>query len=114
MARVKRGVTTKRKHKKILKMAKGYRSVRRTNFRRAKEAVMKAGQHAYVGRKVKKRQFRGLWIVRINAGLRANGTTYSKFVAAAKEKNILLNRKMLAELAMNEPKSFEAVVKAAK
>lgn len=106
MSRVKRGTTTHRRHKKILKMAKGYRNVRRTNYRRALEAVMKAGQHAYKGRKLKKRDFRTLWIARINAAVRMHGMTYSTFMHALRVKGIELNRKSLADMAVNSPEMF--------
>ncbi len=114
MARVTGGVTTKRRHKKILKLAKGYRNIRRTSFRRAKEAVMKAGMHAYVGRKQKKRDFRGLWIIRINAALRAHDMKYSRFIGAMTEKSIIINRKMLSEIAIHHPEAFGKIVAAVK
>jgi len=114
MSRVKRGVQAHRRHRKVVKAAKGYRGLRSTNFRAAKNAVMKAGMHAYTHRRTKKRDFRRLWISRINAACRAQGITYSRFIAGMHSKNILLNRKMLAELAVNEPKAFSAVVDAVK
>lgn len=114
MARVKRGVTTKRRHKKILKMAKGYRNIRRTAYRRAVEAVMKAGRHAYQGRRQKKRDFRGLWIIRINAALKGTDMNYSRFIGGMAAKNIKLNRKVLSELAIHNPEVFSKVVAAAK
>lgn len=112
--RVKRGVTARRKHKKILDAAKGMQSNRRTSFRMAKQAVIRALQYAYRDRRNKKRDLRGLWITRINAAARVNGTTYAKLIASLKTANITLDRKILAELAANEPKVFSAVVKSAK
>ena len=111
--RVKRGTTRHRRHKKIRKLAKGYRGMRRTSFRKANEAVMKAGQHAYVDRRKKKRTFRSLWITRLNAALRARDLNYSRFIKALKDKNIEIDRKALSELAIHEPEAFDAVVKAA-
>lgn len=113
MSRVKRGTTAHRRHRKTVKAAKGYRGLRSTHFRAAKNAVMKAGVNAYRDRRNKKRTFRQLWIARINAACRALGTSYSVLIANMTKKHILINRKMLAELAANEPKAFEAVVKAA-
>ncbi len=111
--RVKRGVTARAKHKKILKAAKGMQHNRTRSFRLAKQAVIRALQYAYRDRRNKKRDLRGLWITRINAAARINGTTYSKLMASLKAANIELDRKILSELAANEPKAFEAVVKAA-
>ena len=108
MARVKTGRITRKKHKKVLKQAKGYR------FRMAKQAVMKSGMYAYVGRKDKKSNFRKLWIARINAGARQNGLTYSKMIAGLKKANIVINRKMLAELAVNDPAAFTKLAEIAK
>jgi len=108
--RVKRGVAARRRHKKIRKLAKGYRGRNRTTIKTAKQAVMKAGLHAYRDRKLRKRTFRSLWIVRLNAALRARGTTYSKFVHQMSQKGVLLNRKALAELAVNGPEAFDALV----
>ena len=110
MARVKRGVTTRAKHKNILEQAKGYRGRRKNTIRVARQAVEKAGQYAYRDRKVKKRSFRALWIQRINAGVREMGYTYSVFMHAATETGLQLDRKVLADLAMNEPASFKAIV----
>ncbi len=110
MARVKRGVTAHRRHKKILAMAKGYRNVRRTSYRRALEAVMKAGLHAYVGRKGKKRDMRSLWIARIGAAAKKNNTSYSVLIGKMTEHNVKLNRKMLSELAIHCPSIFTQVV----
>ena len=109
--RVKRGIVRHRRHAKIRKLAKGYQGVRHSTFRKAKEAVIKAGQHSYMDRKKKKRTFRALWIVRLNASLRAMGSKYSVFASKLKAKKIGLDRKALSELAIHEPKTFEAVVK---
>ena len=113
MARVKTAVITRKKHKKILKRAKGYYGAKHYRFRMAKQAVMKSGMYAYVGRKDKKSNFRKLWIARINAAARMNGTTYSKLIAGMKKANIVVNRKMLAELAVNDPKAFTKIVETA-
>ena len=113
MARVKTARITRKKHKKILKRAKGYYGAKHYRFRMAKQAVMKSGMYAYVGRKDKKSNFRKLWIARINAGARMNGTTYSKLIAGMKKANIVVNRKMLAELAVNEPEAFKVLVETA-
>ena len=114
MARVKTGRITRKKHKKILKLAKGYYGAKSIRFRMAKQAVMKSGQYAYVGRKLKKRDFRRLWIARINAAARANGINYSTLINGMKKANININRKMLAEMAVNDPKAFSEVVAAIK
>lgn len=114
MARVKTGRITRKKHKKILKRAKGYYGAKHYRFRMAKQAVMKSGMYAYVGRKDKKSNFRKLWIARINAAARMNGTTYSKLIAGMKKANIVVNRKMLAELAVNDPKAFTEIVEVSK
>ncbi len=114
MARVKRGVTTKAKHKRILTQAKGYYGRRKNTIRIAKQAVEKAGQYAYRDRKVKKRTFRGLWIQRINAAVRMEGLSYSQFMNGAKKAGIELDRKVMADLAMNEPAAFSAIVKQAR
>ena len=113
MARVKTARITRKKHKKILKRAKGYYGAKHYRFRMAKQAVMKSGKYAYVGRKDKKSNFRKLWIARINAAARMNGTTYSKLVAGLKKANVVVNRKMLAELAVTDPKAFTEIVKVA-
>ena len=110
MSRVKRGVVAKRKHKKILKKAKGYYGARSRVYRVAKQAVIKAGQYAYIGRKQRKRQFRSLWITKINAAARLNNMSYSQFMNQLKKADISINRKMLAELAMNNAESFTAIV----
>lgn len=98
----------------MIKAAKGYRGMRSTNFRQAKNAVMKAGMQSYESRKLKKRTFRKLWIVRINAACRPLGITYSRLIAAMTLKNIIINRKMLSELAINEPEVFKVIVESAK
>ena len=113
MARVKTARITRKKHKKILKRAKGYYGAKHYRFRMAKQAVMKSGMYAYVGRKDKKSNFRKLWIARINAAARMNGTTYSKLIAGMKKANIVVNRKMLAELSVNDPKAFTKIVETA-
>jgi large subunit ribosomal protein L20 len=110
MPRVKRGVTARARHKKILALAKGYRGRRKNVFRIAKEAVMKAGQYAYRDRRTRKRVFRQLWIARINAASRGLGITYSRFMAGMKKASIDIDRKMLAELAVNDPAAFGAIV----
>ena len=114
MARVKTAIITRKKHKKIIKRAKGYYGAKHYRFRTAKQAVMKSGMYAYVGRKDRKNDFRKLWIARINAAARMNGTTYSKMIAGLKKANVTINRKMLAEIAVNDPKAFEEIVKVAK
>lgn len=112
--RVKRGVTTHAKHKKIRKATKGFSHPNRVSVRRGRQAVTKSLQYATRDRKNRKRTFRQLWNTRINAAARLNGTTYSKLIAGLKKANVTLDRKVLAELAVNEPKAFEAVVKTAK
>lgn len=113
MARVKSAMTTRARHKKVLKQAKGYFGAKSIRFRNAKQAVLKSMAYAYVGRKDKKSDFRRLWITRINAAARMNGTTYSKLMAGLKKNNIAINRKMLAELAVNDSAAFTALVKQA-
>ena len=110
--RVKRGVTARAKHKKILKAAKGMQHNRTRSFRLAKQAVIRALQYAYRDRRNKKRDLRSLWITRINAAARENGTTYAKLIAGLKSVGSELDRKTLAELAVSEPKAFAAIVKA--
>ena len=110
MPRVKRGVTARARHKKILALDKGYRGRRKNVFRIAKQAVMKAGQYAYRDRRTRKRVFRQLWIARINAAARGLGITYSKFMAGMKKASIDIDRKMLAELAVNDPAAFGSIV----
>ena len=112
--RVKRGVAASAKHKKILKAAKGMQHNRTRSYRLAKQAVIRALQYAYRDRRNKKRDLRGLWITRINAAARENGTTYGTFIAGLKAATIELDRKVLAELAVSEPAAFAAVVKSAK
>ena len=114
MARVKRGVTARARHKKILKKAKGYYGARSRVYRVAKQAVIKAGQYAYRDRRQRKRQFRQLWIVRINAGARMNGLSYSQFMNGLKKAEIEIDRKVLADLAMNEQAVFSQLVEKAK
>ena len=106
MARVKGAMMTRKRRKKVLKLAKGYFGGKRKLFRTAKEAVMKSGNYAYIGRKQKKRDFRRLWITRISAACRINGVNYSTFMNGLKKAGIELNRKMLSELAINDPKAF--------
>ena len=114
MARVKTARITRKKHKKVLKQAKGYFGAKSYRFRNANQAVLKSLSYAYVGRKDKKSNYRRLWIARINAAARQNGTTYSKLVAGLKKANITINRKMLAELAINDSKAFTELVNTAK
>ena len=113
MARVKRGVNAKKRHNNILKQAKGYFGAKSKLFRTANQAVMKSLNYSYIGRKQRKRDFRKLWIARINAAARMNGTTYSKLMGGLKKANIDINRKMLAELAVNNPEEFAKIVEAA-
>ena len=108
--RIKRAVNAVKKRRSILKSAKGYRGAKSKLYRTAREQVMKSGQYAYVGRKLKKRNFRALWITRINAACRQNGISYSKFIAGLKVKGIDLNRKVLADMAVREPEAFAALV----
>ena len=114
MARVKRGVTARRRHKKILSKAKGYYGARSRVFRVAKQAVTKAGQYAYRDRRQRKRQFRSLWITRINAQSRANGLTYSRLINGLKKADIALDRRVLADLAVHDKAAFAAVVEQAR
>ena len=114
MARVKRGVQAHRRHKKILARAKGYYGARSRVYRVAFQAVIKAGQYAYRDRRQKKRQFRALWIARINAGARINGLSYSRFIAGLKKASIEIDRKVLSDLAVNEKAAFAAIVEKAK
>ena len=110
MSRVKSGVITKARHKKVLKQAKGYFGRRKNTFRIANQAVEKAGLYSYRDRKVKKRVFRSLWIQRINAGCRLHGLKYSSFVNGLKKINLGLNRKVIADLAANDPNTFKKIV----
>ena len=114
MARVKRGVQAKARHKIVLKQAKGYRGSRSKTYKVAKQAVMRAGQYAYRDRRVKKRVFRSLWIVRINAAARDNGMTYSQLIAGLKKANIDLDRKVLASLAVKDKEAFSLIAEQAK
>ena len=114
MARVKTARTTRARHKKVLKQAKGYYGAKHYRFRMAKQAVMKSGMYAYIGRKDKKSNFRKLWIARINAAARMNGLTYSKLIAGLKKANVVINRKMLADLAITDPKAFTQLTEVAK
>lgn len=114
MARVKTAIITRKKHKKVLKRAKGYYGAKHYRFRQAKQAVMKSGAYAYVGRKDRKSDFRKLWIARINAAARMNDMTYSTLIAGLKKANISINRKMLAELAVTDANAFAEVCKLAK
>lgn len=110
MARIKCAVTTRNRRKKILKLAKGYWGAKSKHFKMAKQAVMKSGNYAYIGRRQKKRDFRKLWITRISAACRSNGTTYSKFMNGLKKSGIILNRKMLSEIAIADHESFSSLV----
>ncbi len=114
MVRVKRGVTTKRRHKKVLKRAKGFRGGRKNLFKRAKEATIRAGQHAYAHRRTKKRVNRRLWIVRLNAAVRERGLKYSEFIKLLKKNKVELDRKVLSELAVKEPEVFDKIVEEVK
>ena len=114
MARVKTARTTRARHKKVLKQAKGYYGAKHYRFRNANQAVMKSLTYAYVGRKDRKSNFRKLWIARINAAARMNGLTYSTFINGLKKANIVINRKMLAELAVSDPKAFTEIANKAK
>ena len=114
MARIKGGLNAKKKHNRTLKLAKGYRGARSKQYRIAKQSVMRALTSAYAGRKQKKRQFRQLWIARINAAARMNGLSYSKLMHGLKVANIDINRKMLAELAVNDAEGFKALAEIAK
>lgn len=109
--RVNRGVTARSKHKKILKLAKGMKHNRTRSFRLAKQAVIKSLQYSYRDRRNKKRDLRSLWITRINSASRALGVTYAQLISGLKQKNIIIDRKVLADLAVNEPKTFETIVK---
>lgn len=114
MARVKRGVTARRRHKKVIALAKGYYNARRKVFRVAKQAVTKAQQYAYIGRKRKKRDFRSLWIVRINAAARQFGLSYSRMMNGLKKASVSLDRKVLADLAVHDLPAFGALAEKAK
>ena len=114
MARVKTAIITRKKHKKILKRAKGYYGAKHYRFRMAKQAVMKSGMYAYVGRKDRKSNFRKLWISRINAAARMNGITYNNLINGLKKAYVVINRKMLAEIAVSDPKAFTEIAEIAK
>ena len=114
MARVKGAVTTRKRRNKILKAAKGYWGAKRKHFKMAKQAVLKSGNYAFIGRKQKKRDFRSLWITRISAQAKVNGINYSRFMNGLKKSGITLNRKMLAELAVNDKEAFASLVETAK
>ncbi|MEM6852096.1 MAG: 50S ribosomal protein L20 [Pseudomonadota bacterium] len=113
MSRVKRGVTTHARHRKVIKAAKGYYGRRKNTFRTANQAVEKAGQYAYRDRKARKRTFRSLWIQRINAAVREHGLTYGRFINGLSKAGVEVDRKVLADLAMREPAAFTALVKQA-
>ena len=114
MARVKTARITKKKHKKVIKQAKGYFGAKSYRFRTAKQAVMKSGMYAYIARRDKKSNFRKLWIARINAAARMNGLTYSTLIAGLKKANVTINRKMLAEVAVTDPEAFTKIAEIAK
>ena len=114
MARVKGALSTRKRHKKILKLAKGYRGAKSKLYRIANQAVMKSLSYSYVGRKLKKRDFRSLWITRISAACKMNDINYSRFMNGLKKANIEINRKMLSEIAINDPKAFTQLVETAK
>ena len=114
MARIKGATMTRKRRKKVLKLAKGYFGDKSRLFKTAKEAVMKSGQYAYIGRKQKKRNFRSLWITRISAGCKMNGINYSTFMNGLKKAGITLNRKMLSEIAISDPAAFTSLVEKAK
>ena len=114
MARVKTAKITRKRHKKIMKLAKGYFGAKHYRFRNANQAVLKSLSYSYVGRKDRKSDFRKLWIARINAAARINGITYSKLIAGLKKSNVTINRKMLAEVAVNDPKAFTEIANIAK
>ena len=114
MARVKSAMTTRARHKKVLKQAKGYYGAKHYRVRNANQAVLKSLSYAYVGRKDRKSDFRKLWIARINAAARMNGTTYSKLISGLKKANVTINRKMLSEIAINDPKAFTEIATIAK
>ena len=114
MARVKRAMMTRKRRKKVLKLAKGYFGAKSTHFKMAKQAVKKSGNYAFAGRKQKKRDFRRLWITRISAGCHLNGMNYSTFMNGLKKAGVTLNRKMLSEIAIADPQAFAALVEKAK
>lgn len=114
MARIKGAMTTRKRRKKTLKLAKGYWGSKSRHFKMAKQAVMKSGNYAFIGRKARKRDFRRLWITRISAACRANGITYSVFMNGLKKADVVLNRKMLAEIAVADEAAFKTLVEKAK
>lgn len=114
MARIKGGLNAKKKHNRVLKLAKGYRGARSKQYRIAKQSVMRAMAESFAGRKQRKRQFRRLWIARINAAARLNGLSYSKFMYGLKLADVQVNRKMLSEMAINDPEGFKSLVDVAK
>jgi large subunit ribosomal protein L20 len=114
MARVKRGTMTRKRHNRVLKLAEGYYGAKRRQFKQAKEAVMHAGQYAYRDRRVRKRDFRRLWIARINAACRSNGITYSRFIEALTKQGIAVDRKILADLAVHDAAGFTGLVETAR
>ena len=114
MARVKTARITKKKHRKVIKQAKGYFGAKSYRFRTAKQAVMKSGMYAYIARRDKKSNFRKLWIARINAAARMNGLTYSTLISGLKKANVAINRKMLAEVAVTDPEAFKKIAEIAK
>lgn len=114
MARVKGALATRKRRKKVLRLAKGYWGAKSKHFKMAKEAVMKSGNYAYIGRRQRKRDFRRLWITRISAGCKANGINYSTFMNGLKKADVVLNRKMLSEIAIADPEAFTALVEKAK
>lgn len=114
MARIKGAMATRKRRNKVLKLAKGYYGSKHSLFKTAKQAVMKSGNYAYIGRKQKKRDFRRLWITRISAACKANGTNYSTFINGLKKAGVTLNRKMLSEIAISDPAAFTALVEKAK
>jgi large subunit ribosomal protein L20 len=114
MPRVKRGVTARARHKKVLALAKGFRGRRKNVFRIAKQAVMRAGQYAYRDRRTRKRVFRKLWIARINAATRSLGVTYSRFMSGLKKANIQIDRKVLSDMAIHDPVAFNSIVEKVK
>ena len=114
MARVKGATMTRKRRKKVLKLAKGYFGAKSTHFKMAKQAVYKSGQYAYIGRKQKKRNFRALWITRISAACKMNGMNYSTFMNGLKKADVALNRKMLSEIAIHDPATFDQLVTLAK
>jgi len=114
MARIKGAIMTRKRRKKVLKLAKGYFGAKSTHFKMAKQAVYKSGQYAYIGRKQKKRNFRALWITRISAACKMNGMNYSTFMNGLKKADVALNRKMLSEIAISDPAAFTALVEKAK